>query len=326
MECFICGAKGEKTRLFDAVVKDGVVKICESCSIKENIPLIRQPSDLKLKDSEKNQTVYERLSKMSGLDADSHRAKFADPEKKEKIRKKNEELKKVVNERKELSFPSLKQIKPESKKDLIENYHWAILNARRARKLTQNQLAEAIAEPEASVKLVERGILPDNYLPFIRKIQTYLGITLTTKNTDKRDLSFDPASTNSLTLADLQEIKEKVGEDNSNSFFPYWKKKLNFLQRKRDKRKKKKQSVSEDIEIIDVNEVDAQNKKTDIQEENIKRESNSPRFEKIEESPKGKSFESEAKEKENKQEKKISKASEKQDLSQDEIDKIIFGK
>ena len=60
-------------------------------------------------------------------------------------------------------------------------------------KQTQKQLAETIGEPEASIKLVERGILPDNYLPFIRKLQTCLGVTLF-NNQLKQNSNFNKSS------------------------------------------------------------------------------------------------------------------------------------
>jgi acyl-CoA synthetase (AMP-forming)/AMP-acid ligase II len=48
--------------------------------------------------------------------------------------------------------------------ELISNFHWVIMRARRLKKLTQEQVAQKIGEPESAVKLAEQGIFPDNWL------------------------------------------------------------------------------------------------------------------------------------------------------------------
>ncbi len=221
MECFICGIKGEEAIIFSAIVSEGVVPVCEECSIRERILVIKRVGQLR--ESEKNQTVYERLSRMAGLDPIGHKEKII---RKERIESMNQKMKKPA-EKKDLSFPNLKQIKPQFEKGLVRNYHWTIFNARRAMKLTQKQLAEEIGEPEASVKLVERGILPDNYLPFIRKLQTCLRITLF-DNQLKKDSNLDKNAPK-IGVISIEEEKEE-------SKVPYWKR-LGFLQRNREKRK-----------------------------------------------------------------------------------------
>lgn len=252
MECFICGAKEDKTTLFNAVIKEGIVKICDYCSDNEDIPIIKGRNNLHLKDSEKNQTVYERLSRMAGLDHKEHKTNIRRSNADEELKKQNEELRKIANKKSELVYPSLKQIKSEEKTDLMRNYHWTIFQVRRARRLTQKDLAEAIAEPEASIKLIERGILPKDYHPFIRKIQTYLGINLFNKPIkENKEVGFDKFSSKSLTISDLQDIKEKVESSQKVKFFPYWRKKLGFLQKKREDKK---------IENPDINRINSQNK------------------------------------------------------------------
>lgn len=294
MECFICGTKGEKKVLFSAIVREGVVKICEDCSVKESIPIIKRVSDLQLKESEKNQTVYEKLSKMAGIDPKEHKAKFGAI-----IRKKDENLRKIVEEKAELSFPNLKQAKPETKDDLIRNYHWVIFKARRARRLTQVQLAEAISEPEASIKLIERGVLPDDYHPFIRKLQTYLGVTIFSKPVRKQ-LGFDKISSKELTISDLQEIKDKVEEEKSSSFFPYWRKKLGFLKKKREEKKEEEE----------------------LEELGLEDETKSPEEE---EGPEDVAPEEIKRVLENSKEEKSESSKEERGLTQEEMDEIIFG-
>ena|SRR3989344_3991670 len=220
MECFICGVKGEKAVLFSAIVKEGVVAVCEDCSVKEKILIIKRVGQLR--ESERNQTIYERLSQMAGLDPVGHKEKIM---REERIELKRKEIRKPA-EKKNLSFTNLKQANPQFEEGLIRNYHWTIFNARRAMKLTQKQLAEEIGEPEESVKLVERGILPDNYLPFIRKLQTCLRVTLFNAQL-KKDFN-------------LEKSAPKVEEPK----IPYWRK-LGFLQGNREKRKAQEQKENE---------------------------------------------------------------------------------
>ena len=217
MECFICGIKGERATLFSAIISEGIAPICEDCSVKENIPVIKRVGQIR--EAERNQTVYERLSIMAGLDPVGHKEKI---KREEQLGLKSPEQRRHVEKKSsQLSFPNLKQIKPQFEEGLIRNYHWAIFNARRAMRLTQKQLADEIGEPEASIKLVERGILPDNYVPFIRKLQTSLGIELFNKQV-KRDFNLNKGVP-----------KESVEEKKEESKVPYWRR-LGFLNKKRE--------------------------------------------------------------------------------------------
>jgi len=59
-ECFRCNTPETKVLLFDAVLPEGIVKICGRCSAEDVIPLISESSSPVV---EKQQTVRERLSK-----------------------------------------------------------------------------------------------------------------------------------------------------------------------------------------------------------------------------------------------------------------------
>lgn len=235
MECYICGVSDERTKLFDAVVKEGLVKVCENCSIKENIHIIRRVENLQVKETEQSQTVYEKLSKMAGVDPKEHKAKFGSPSSR-KITNLND-LRKNKKE-KELSYSKLNQINSEFKDDLIRNYHWAIFKARRAMKLTQKQLAEAISETEESIKYIERGVLPDNYQAFIKKIESCLGITLFKKPEIQKKA--------------IVEVQEPIEEVEKLSFFAAWRER-----RKRRKNEKKAQQF-ERVEINTLKEAESQ--------------------------------------------------------------------
>ena len=51
--CFRCERTGKEARLFDAIYENEMVKVCEKCSITENIPVVRKPSTSQLRESEK---------------------------------------------------------------------------------------------------------------------------------------------------------------------------------------------------------------------------------------------------------------------------------
>ena len=69
-DCFNCGVSGERIRLFDAISGKGIVKICKECASKENIPIIRKPSEIFTRPvlnpnlKKRGETVYEKLSRI----------------------------------------------------------------------------------------------------------------------------------------------------------------------------------------------------------------------------------------------------------------------
>ena len=246
MECFICKVKSDKVELFDAITEQGIVKICERCSIKEGISLIKKPTNFQIEKAEKKQTVYERLCKIAKLDPIEHRAKFENQEKGEILKRQDEELKIIANKKNKLFFPDSNKIETKTKDDLVRNYHWSIFKARRARRLTQKELAKEIGELESSIKLIERGILPEDYKPILRKLQNYLNITLFNKPIkQEKKLDFDSLTTKELTISDLRGMEPK------HSFFPYWKKKLSFLQKIREQKINQEKNNSAEIEFSD---------------------------------------------------------------------------
>jgi len=61
---------------------------------------------------------------------------------------------------------------------LVDNFHWVLLEKRRARDLTRKQLAKAINEKEDSIKSIENGVVQDNNYILINKLERYFKITL----------------------------------------------------------------------------------------------------------------------------------------------------
>ena len=111
--------------------------------------------------------------------------------------------------------------------NLVSNFHWIIMRVRRLKKLTQEQLASAIGEPETAIKMAEKGILSENYLFFIKKLEDYLGVKLIKRDffPEKKEKPkelvvdaellgkpqnfFEEKIAKSLTISDLKEMKER---------------------------------------------------------------------------------------------------------------------
>jgi DNA-binding XRE family transcriptional regulator len=58
----------------------------------------------------------------------------------------------------------LSKLKP--KTDLIKNFNWEVLRVRRQLKLTQMKLGTAVGESELTIRMLERGVVPDEYIIF----------------------------------------------------------------------------------------------------------------------------------------------------------------
>ena len=211
-ECFKCGISANRARLFDVISSEGIVKVCEQCSLGEHMPIIRRPTTFQLKESERRQSFSEKASQFSGI---------KNVEEEQLKQKQETTLRDIVNKNFEMSV----QEKPKPRPDLIDNFHWVIMRARRFKKLTQQQFAKEIAESEAAIKMVEKGILPEDDHKLINKIENYLGIRILKERDsqrvsysiqkepvyidEKEGIDFDPITTKTLTIEDLRNVENK---------------------------------------------------------------------------------------------------------------------
>ena len=211
MTCSFCGVSGQKVRLFDAISPKGIVKICELCSKTENIPILRRPTTFQLKEAEKKSQVYKILSSAREYRASLKKIQDREAEKQNM----NLTLKQITDQNYEKFISQEK--KP--RLDLVENFQWVIMRARKFKKLTTEQLAREISESEAAIKMAERGILPEDDYRLINKIESFLGINLIKNTILKLDeslekqpvriIKFDPAMTKNLTISDLKRMKQE---------------------------------------------------------------------------------------------------------------------
>jgi len=278
--CFKCNKSSEEIRLVDAITAGEIVKSCEDCALSENLPVIRRPTTSQLKESEKNYSVYERLTRISGFRG-----------------RENEEVRKIVKKIENVTLDDLRKSKEAEEKaeeerkkplNLIDNFNWHISIARKKKKLTRKELAKLLGESEIAIKMIENKELPEDCLKLINKLEQFFGIKLKKEEPEifsgpeikeetgqigvpekipveieekeerepVRVLKFDGESVKNITIADLQRLKEEQ-EDRDRL------KKLMKMQAdelveeidKEEKREWEKESeralVGRDVEVVD---------------------------------------------------------------------------
>lgn len=198
-ECFRCGINDEKALLYDAITSEGIQQICRKCSHREEIPFMKNKDVEELKEFERKQDIYERISRVSGGKREVSRDSGD-------VVLRNLVEKNVCNGLGEDA---------NKREDLIKNFHWAIRRYRRLKKLSTRQLAEEIEEVEKTIILAEQGVVPEGY-DLIKKLQVVLGIQLIRQEivgdlgreeARSQELSFEKQSSKEITIADLQRMK-----------------------------------------------------------------------------------------------------------------------
>jgi ribosome-binding protein aMBF1 (putative translation factor) len=169
-ECFKCGISEDKAKLYDAISEKGLVKVCQRCSADGDLPIIKR------KDSSLNRA--DKTAPVGGLIKEREKAFEQIKAGRKSIRGPEFSLRDLVEENYRKNIDSEKKSWP----GVIRNFNWIILRARRNKGLGQKQLAEMIGEPEIAVRMVERGVLPKEYVPLIRKLEGLLEIDLMENN------------------------------------------------------------------------------------------------------------------------------------------------
>jgi len=178
-ECFKCGAPESKRLIYGAVLPEGVVDICNKCARNSNIPIIKKDVGFNLSKTEKIQSVHERLSKISGIKQSEYRP--YNPKDYNIETKKETEHEVTLKDLVDKNFRKVHlplNLQNSGKNDLISNFHWIIMRARRAKCLTQRQFAEKIAEPEEAIRILEKGNIPQGYIRIAKKMEEYFRIRL----------------------------------------------------------------------------------------------------------------------------------------------------
>lgn len=215
--CAKCGVSGDKEELFPAISDKGIVKVCKKCATREGWPIIKRPADLypkkvpvsvpisrdmPVKMGRDSKTMFDRLTRISGVVMSEKKPE--DP----RVMKQNQILREMANR----NFESKIIKETGDSSDLIDNFNWAIMRARRAMHLSQQQLAEAIGESEAAIRRAEQGLLSGNGIPLIRKIENQLRIHLfkgSSPSLSSQELKFDGKNSMNFTISELRNIKKE---------------------------------------------------------------------------------------------------------------------
>lgn len=254
-----------------------IVNVCENCVGQTSLPRIKSVDESEIIKANRQSNWRERVNKQinekpSFKVATSYGVTLRD-----------------VVERKMNPLLSEK-MKP--KPDLRKNFNWEVLKARRQKKLTQMKLGTLVGESEFTIRMLERGIVPENYHPLIKKLEETLDVDLFTEEYKKM------RAETTLTIHDLKEIStvEELPEE------PYWKKVMNKIFSKRSK----KEEIGENSVEIEEEKVVT----TDLEttEDGIELDLTKEEF---------------TKEAEEKREEK--KSVEKKNLTPEEINALIFG-
>ncbi len=92
---------------------------------------------------------------------------------------------------------------------LIDNFHWEIVQRRRAMNLTRKQLAAKLGVKELDIKMFENGVLPSDDYVLINKMQQFFGINL---RKDGKDFSSSAIAQLSLKKQDVKSGEKKKSE------------------------------------------------------------------------------------------------------------------
>lgn len=159
MKCIVCKRSCEEVELYEGILEDGMVMVCNLCAENEGIPVIRKPTNEQLSRADKRYSVRERMERLSGM------GQTTDISPDQTI---------VQGNLARLRVPEKRQVNEE----VVENYDWNLKIERRRRKMTLSQLAVQSGIDYNTLQLIEKGQLPPNFKEIFLKLESFLGIRL----------------------------------------------------------------------------------------------------------------------------------------------------
>lgn len=184
--CDVCENEFPEEEMRQVIFKEGITNVCNEC-YRDDMPLFEKPDMEKLRGIYSRRSVYKRLSESAGVkDVESHKQRVSEFGKNSDSMS-DESLRRVANR----SYDEKLKQAPKNE-DLIDNFHWIIMRARRSKKISQKQLSEEIQEPEASIAMAERGVINPNNIHLVRKLEEFLRIKISKKSIEraKMDASY----------------------------------------------------------------------------------------------------------------------------------------
>ena len=327
MACFICGIPDSEARMFDVISDSGLVKVCSRCSTEVDLPIIRKAEDVKTKGEEFS---VKKMKEYAGLSTTSEKLTTKDVLKAKAADDLNRARKvSGINvSTSSVTFRDLVESKFEtnrkqhnSREDLITNYHWDIMKARRAKRISKEKLAKDLNISLDVARKIERGVYDFNGNELLERLEVYLGLSLIKEEfRNKNKKGGIMGISDNLTIADLNEIKQKVAEDNN----PYWRRVMGKFFSKKDDIEEVLEEIGQDVtieeDLMPTDEEMQAPTEVIVEEEgdnNLVLDSESKV---VDEENQASDSNDEGAEK-----KEIVKASKKRDLTPNEINDLIFG-
>lgn len=208
-KCYLCDASEEETFLYTGIHKDsGIVSVCRACYFRNKLPLVDK-KEVNVEELGKRESVRDRLTRMAGV----RKKEIEEPYRRHEIKPEDVGLKEVADKNARADLVSASNLS----EDLVENFHWVIMRKRRAKKLSRDELASVIKVSPKVIEAVEQEAkLPKEYLPFVRKIENYLGVNLV-KEKERRprseDILLESSVPSGMTIEDVKKKDEVLASD-----------------------------------------------------------------------------------------------------------------
>ena len=204
-QCYLCATTDEKALLYEGIHKSkGIVHVCRKCYFKDKLVLIDK-KEINVDKINSRESVRERLSKMAHI-----KTKPSSPTVKKVYENyENVQLKNIV----EKNFKKEILTKSKPPEDLVDNFHWVVMRKRRSKKISKESLAEMVQEPLIAIESLEKGILPGDYKPLIKKIETILEIRISKNNNfDNNSIFIESKIPSGILIEDLRKETKKEKE------------------------------------------------------------------------------------------------------------------
>lgn len=180
VSCNICEKDFDFSAMRHVISKKGIIKVCKDCFNEDMLPISKP--DLDKVDESLNQNIsYAKLSENAGFRRmEMDKKRISDFGKNSGVLR-GESMRRISDKSIE---ESVRKLPPNE--DLVENFHWIVMRARRFKKISQKKLAEEIQEPESVIALAERGIISEGKENFVKKLEQFLGIMISKKTLENR--------------------------------------------------------------------------------------------------------------------------------------------
>lgn len=159
MRCAICKRTSDEVQLFEGLLYDEMIRVCEACADVEHIPRIKKPTTTQLEKADKSYSVRERMEYLSGM---------------RKITEISDDQTEVQGRIARLRIPA----KKEHHDNIHDNYYWSVNMGRRRKKISIAQLSQATGIDKEVIRAVENGKLPKNFEEIFLRLEKFLGIRL----------------------------------------------------------------------------------------------------------------------------------------------------